>query len=216
MSNNSRRLILWRHGQTEWNIARRVQGQTDIPLDDQGRAQAVEAAARLAALKPDIIVSSDLSRAADTAKALSNFTGIEVKLDERLREMNFGEREGLTFKETIARWPNRNFWESTPENRIPGAETYEETADRFVSAVRDLLDVLQRGQTAVVVGHGAVLRVGAAKFLNFPSESWWTIGGLNNCAWSVLTETNFGPSSVWRITEWNAGQLPEPVLSDEE
>ncbi len=216
MNKNSRRLILWRHGQTEWNIARRVQGQTDIPLDEVGRAQAVEAAARLAALKPDLIVSSDLSRAADTARALSDFTGIGVQLDERLREMNFGEREGLTFQETIARWPGRDFWESTPENRIPGAETYDETADRFVAAVTDLLDVLQRGQTAVVVGHGAVLRVGAAKFLNFPTEAWWTIGGLNNCSWSVLTETNFGPSRVWRITEWNAGQLPEPVLSDEE
>lgn len=211
-----RRLVLWRHGQTEWNVARRVQGQTDVPLDEEGRAQAVEAAARLAALKPSLIVSSDLSRAADTAQALANFTGLTVRLDERLREMSFGEREGLTFSETLERFPGKKFWESTEDNRIPGAETYQETADRFQLAVSDVLSVLGSGETAVVVGHGAVLRVGAAKFLGLPEDSWWTMGGLNNCAWSVLTEANFRSSTVWRITEWNAGQLPEPVLSDEE
>jgi ribosome silencing factor RsfS/YbeB/iojap len=79
------RLVLWRHGQTVWNAERRFQGQSDIPLDEVGQAQAERAARLLAALRPDLIVSSDLSRAAQTAAPLSRLTGLEVTLDKDLR-----------------------------------------------------------------------------------------------------------------------------------
>jgi probable phosphoglycerate mutase len=79
------RLIIWRHGNTDWNAANRVQGQTDVPLNDLGREQALAAAPLLAALRPDAIVASDLSRAADTAAALAAPTGLPVRSDQRLR-----------------------------------------------------------------------------------------------------------------------------------
>ena len=107
----TRRIIIWRHGRTAWNLAGRVQGQTDVPLDDIGREQAREAAARLASLQPTRIVTSDLSRARETADELGQLTGLTVETDVRLRERSFGVREGLTmteaweqFPEHMARW----------------------------------------------------------------------------------------------------------------
>ena len=81
-----RRLVIWRHGRTTWNAEHRFQGQSDVPLDAVGVEQARRAAVELAALKPSVIVSSDLQRARDTAAALAAVTGLEVNLDRRLRE----------------------------------------------------------------------------------------------------------------------------------
>src|SRR5690606_18245837 len=90
------RLILWRHGHTEWNAERRVQGHSDVPLSALGHAQAAEAAPLLAAFAPDAIVSSDLRRCTETAAALARHTGLPVRRDPRLRERYYGEWEGLT------------------------------------------------------------------------------------------------------------------------
>lgn len=94
-----------RHGRTEWNAARRFQGQIDIPLSDEGREQALATAAALASEPLDAIVSSDLSRALDTAAAIAERHGLEVSADGRLREFAFGEWEGLTWDEIVARFP---------------------------------------------------------------------------------------------------------------
>lgn len=212
-----RRVICWRHGRTEWNVAGRVQGQTDIPLDEVGRRQAEEAAARLAALAPSRIVSSDLSRAADTARALARRVGLEVQTDPRLRELAFGAREGLTWQESWERFPDQmKAWSEGDETQIAGAETHAQAGARLDAALRDYLTELPLGETLVVVAHGAVLRTGILTFLGVPEESWRQFGGLANCHWSVLDEYRHGEWSQWRLSEWNAGTLPEPVLSDDE
>src|SRR5699024_3351020 len=95
----TRRLVFWRHGRTAWNAAGRVQGLSDIPLDEVGRRQAVNAAVLLAALEPVRIVSSHLERAIETAQVLGQVTGVPVEKEARLQEMNFGIREGLTMAE---------------------------------------------------------------------------------------------------------------------
>jgi broad specificity phosphatase PhoE len=213
----SREVILWRHGRTEWNVAGRVQGQSDIPLDDVGRDQARAAAARLAALVPDRIVSSDLVRAAETAQALGDLTGTPVELDPRLRELNFGDREGLTWRDAWARFPEgMKAWTQGDQTQIPGSETYRQAGERFAGALHDLLTDLPADGVLVVVAHGAVLRTGACSFLGIPEPHWGTFGGLGNCSWSVLEESRYGDRSQWRLTEWNAGTLPEPVMSDDE
>ena len=97
--------MLWRHGQTTWNAERRFQGQSDIPLDATGEAQAQRAARLLAGLHPDMIVSSDLSRAASTAAPLARLTGLDVILDKDLRERHGGCWEGLTDTEIRTRYP---------------------------------------------------------------------------------------------------------------
>ena len=112
--------MLWRHGQTTWNVEHRYQGQTDIPLDDTGIAQAKAAARRLAGLRPDALFSSDLSRAQQTAAALVKLTGLPVTLDKDLRERYGGDWEGLSDQEIRERYPaERAAWnppngEATP------------------------------------------------------------------------------------------------------
>ena len=213
----SRRIIVWRHGRTAWNVAGRVQGQSDVPLDDVGRQQARSAAARLATLSPSRIVTSDLSRAADTAAALGDLCGVAVETDQRLREMGFGAREGLTWAEAWEQMPEgMRAWQNGDDSQIAGSEGRLDTGHRFAAALREYADGLGVDETIVVVAHGAVARVGTCTFLGFPADTWGSFGGLNNCAWSVLEEVRNGSTARWRIAEWNAGTLPEPVMSDDE
>lgn len=213
----SRRIVLWRHGRTAWNVAGRVQGQTDVPLDKFGREQAFESGARLAALKPSRIVTSDLSRAADTAAVLGELCGLPVEPDPRIREMHFGAREGLTWSESFERMPEAMAaWLDGDETQVEGSETHAEAGQRFAVALHEHADAMAPDDILVVVAHGAVSRVGACAFLGFPHESWGSFGALGNCSWSVLEEVRYGSRLRWRIVEWNAGTLPEPVLSDDD
>jgi probable phosphoglycerate mutase len=217
--------VLWRHGQTVWNAERRFQGQSDIPLDEVGQAQAERAARLLAALRPDLIVSSDLSRAAQTAAPLSRLTGLELTLDKDLRERSGGCWEGLTDTEIRTRYPVEHAsW--TP----PDGEPSTLVADRVAGALLRVAEaVLARGDDpprppragsepgfvtglAVVVSHGAALRLGMSRLLGMPEELSGVLGPLSNCSWSVLGR-RYGR---WRLVEHNAGTLPEPVvLSDD-
>lgn len=203
----SRRVVCWRHGQTVWNVETRFQGQTDIPLNDTGRAQAVRAARMLAALEPDAIISSDLQRAAETAAALGRITGLPVTQHKDLRERSGGEWEGLTGAEIRAGWPEEYMkWQP------PGGEPVEEVADAVAGAIERSVAELPPGGLLVAVGHGASLRLGIARLLGLPEDSWDALGGLSNCSWSVVGEGRRG----WRLLEHNAGSLPEPVMGDDQ
>ena len=198
--------MLWRHGQTIWNVERRFQGQTDIPLDDTGEAQAEYAARRLATLRPDVIFSSDLTRAAGTAAPLAKLTGLAVILDKDLRERSGGSWEGLTDREIAERYPTeRASWNP------PDGEPTTAVADRVAGALRRVADHVADGGLAVVVSHGAALRLGMARILGLTEDVFGVLGPLSNCAWSVVGLRN----GRWRLLEHNAGTLPEPVIGDD-
>ena len=198
--------MLWRHGQTIWNVERRFQGQTDIPLDDTGEAQAEYAARRLATLRPDAIFSSDLTRAAGTAAPLARLTGLAVTLDKDLRERSGGSWEGLTDREIAERYPaERASWNP------PDGEPTAAVADRVAGALRRVADTVADGGLAVVVSHGAALRLGMARVLGLTEDVFGVLGPLSNCAWSVVGLRN----GRWRLLEHNAGTLPEPVIGDD-
>jgi len=203
--------VLWRHGQTVWNAEHRFQGQSDIPLDEVGQAQAERAARLLAALRPDLIVASDLSRAAQTAAPLSRLTSLEVTLDKDLRERSGGRWEGLTDTEIRTRYPaDHASW--TPPDGEPSAVV----AERVAGALHRIAEATaQPGLTtglAVVVSHGAALRLGMSRLLGMPEDLFGVLGPLSNCSWSVLGRRH----GRWRLVEHNAGTLPEPVvLSDD-
>jgi broad specificity phosphatase PhoE len=204
-------LVLWRHGQTTWNAEHRFQGQTDIPLDPTGQGQAEQAARRLATLRPAAIVASDLTRAQQTAAALARLTGLAVSPDTDLRERFGGDWEGLSDAEIRERYPaERVTWNP------PNGEPTPVVADRVAGALTRIADALGDGQLAVVVGHGAALRLGIERVLGLHPESAPTLGGLVNCSWSVLERRE----DHWRLMEYNVVAqtevLPEPVTGDDQ
>jgi probable phosphoglycerate mutase len=162
-----------RHGETDWNAEARLQGQRDIPLNDFGRVQAEEAGARLRGLVlhyEDLdYVASPLSRTRDTMELMREAIGLAPRAyreDERLKELTFGDWEGLTWKEIRDRDPEgaaareADKWGFTP----PGGESYAMLADR----VRPFLEDLRRD--SVVVSHGGVARVLLAMLGHVPAE----------------------------------------------
>jgi probable phosphoglycerate mutase len=194
-------LVVWRHGLTTYNLERRFQGQSDVPLNEVGRAHAAQSARYLAALRPSAIYSSDLSRATATAEALARLTGLPVYLDKDLRERSGGSWEGLTAAEIAERYPvERATW--TP----PDGETAVAVADRASAALDRIADGMPGGSLAVVVGHGAALGLAIARLLGVPSEPR-VLGPFGNCHWSVLSRRG----TRWRLLEHNVGLLPEPV-----
>jgi broad specificity phosphatase PhoE len=198
--------VLWRHGQTMWNAEHRFQGQTDIPLDETGEAQAEYAAQRLATLRPTAIFASDLSRAQQTAAPLARLTGLPVTSDKALRERSGGDWEGLTDAEINERYPaERAAWDP------PNGESTAAVADRMSAALTRVADTVEAGQLVVVVSHGGALRIGMERLLGLPADGVSVLGPLANCSWSVLSVT----SGHWRLLEYNAGTLPEPVIGDD-
>ncbi|WP_190156858.1 histidine phosphatase family protein [Streptomyces litmocidini] len=210
---SGRRIVLWRHGQTSWNLERRFQGSTDIELTETGVAQARRAARLLAALKPDAIVASDLKRAAATAAELASITGHTVAHDSALRETYAGEWQGLTHDEIVARYGEQYAaWKRGEPVRRGGGELETEVADRAAPVVLEHADKLPEDGTLVVVSHGGTIRTTIGRLLGLEAGHWESLGGLSNCCWSVLGEGARG----WRLMEHNAGTLPEPVLGDDD
>jgi len=143
-------LYLVRHGETDWNAQRRIQGATDIPLNDRGRAQAAHAADLLARRGWDAVISSPLSRAYETASIIAARVGLpEPETDPRLVERNYGEAEGLTIEEVDERFPGG----AEP----PGRERPEAVAARAMAALVDIAEAHPE-QAVIVVAHGGLIR----------------------------------------------------------
>ncbi len=197
-------LYLLRHGQSEWNAARRLQGATEVPLNDVGRAQAESVAQQLVGefASAPYVVSSDLSRASDTADAVGTALGATPVLDERLRERSFGVWEGTTEEERLASDPDdiaRWYRGETP--RIAGFEDTQTLAERLIAATdHALADAGDRD--VLVVSHGSALRVLVNALLGLPVAAR-PLGGLDNAHWSVVTPQRDGG---WTLARHNVGR----------
>lgn len=152
------RIVAIRHGETDWNLATRVQGQLDIPLNATGRWQVGRLAQAVAEEGIDAVYSSDLLRALETARAVAGGCSCEVVTDTGLRERGFGEFEGLTFAEIGERWPELSVrWRRRePTFGPPGGETLNHFCERSVGTARRLAK-RHPGQTIAIVAHGGVL-----------------------------------------------------------
>ncbi len=204
-----RRLILLRHGRTEWNANRRYQGQLDPPLDEVGQAQAIEAAALVASMHPDVLVSSDLQRASQTAAKIASLTGLPLRVDARLRERHLGHWQGLTREEVAARFPEEfTDWQAGRDVHRRGGESRPEVAARALAVLAELPGT----GLIVLVSHGATSLCLSAALLGLP-QTPSVLGPLANCHWSELRETDFG----WTLRAHNAGPpgLVIPVLPAE-
>lgn len=183
---------LVRHGQTDWNAERRLQGSTDIPLNDVGRGQARDAVAILEAYAWDAVVSSPLSRAAETADLIAEGLGLTVsRRVPELTERSFGPAEGM---------------QAGPELealRVPGgfkgAESEDEAADRGLAALEALAEEY-RGQRVLVVTHGTLLRVSLSRAIG------QALASVDNAA---LNLAHHHAVDGWKLEYFNG----EPVLA---
>jgi probable phosphoglycerate mutase len=197
------RLLLWRHGRTTWNDVGRFQGQADPPLDDVGLRQARLAGPAVAALEPEVVVTSDLRRCIATADTL----GLPRRVDERLREISLGAWSGLTAVEAARRFPDEDAaWRRGEDVRRGGGETYAEVAVRAGAVLDDLYAEglpARRDGLIVFVLHGGTARALIGRLLGLPPSLWWRFGPLGNCRWSQLRRHG----SIYRLVEHNAGVL---------
>lgn len=198
------RLVLLRHGRTEWNVNGRFQGQADVPLDEIGRGQAQAAARNVADFAPVALFSSDLARTYQTAEPLAALTGLEIQTDKRLREIHVGSWEGLHGDEIRAQHPDlaERVWRGEDVRRSPTGESPREVADRVAEALTEIAETADDESTIAVVTHGLAGRVGACQFVGLPFEHWRLFGGLANCAWISLDRHRSG--AYWRIETYNA------------
>lgn len=198
-----RRVLVWRHGRTRWNVEHRFQGQADPPLDEVGRLQAAVSARLLVAYSPSSIISSDLARAVQTARPLSELVGLPVILDQRLRERSLGEWEGLTRDEVVRRHPEQYArWLAGRDAPQPGGERRAELGARSLAAVAGA-----EGETVVLVTHSATAMALIGGLLRLPVTGWRAVGPLGNGRWSELTADEHG----WRLRGHNLGPLGSAV-----
>lgn len=197
-----RRLVLLRHGQTAWNAAHRAQGHADVDLDEVGHAQAQSAAATLAQLKPAALWSSDLARAASTAKLVARATRLEVTYDERLREFDLGERTGITMLDYEADHPDEYaLFRAGQYDVVPGGEPAPEVIARMQAGIKDALGSVNPGELVIVVTHGAALKLTLLALLDLPQSGAAVFRAMDNCGWAILEETP--PAGRLRLTAYN-------------
>ena len=141
-----------------------------------------------------LLVTSDLARARETAAFLEKQTGLSAVEDPRWREFDLGARTGLTLAEFGEHMGVEfdGWWDVHAHIEVPGAETPDELAARVLPAFEDVLERLGEGETAVVVTHGASLRVAIAGILGWPLETAGDIEAMHNCGWATMSETGAG------------------------
>ena len=203
-----RRLILLRHGQTDYNVTGRMQGHLDSVLTSVGHEQAAAAAPVLAALEPDRVVSSDLQRAVDTAEVVGAACGLAVKFDARLRETHLGEWQGHTVAEIDGDYPGAiAAWRSDPTWAPPGGESRVAVVARSRPVVDELdaefADSDKASSTVLLVAHGGLIAGLVTGLMELPTEVWPSFGGLGNCRWAVLARRADHPR--WRLAGYNVG-----------
>ena len=202
------RLIIWRHGRTEWNQASRFQGQADIGLDSAGVLQAKRAAEVLASYQPTAIVASDLLRTRQTAEALAEVTGLPITTDPRLREIHVGSWEGLTGEEVRAADPDLALRLRTGEDvrRSATGESVAEVGERAGAALAEIAETADDGATVVVAMHGLSGRAAICRLLGHPAENWKLFGSLDNCCWAMVEWHRGG--GYWRVASYNVSAAP--------
>ena len=170
------RLILVRHGQTEWNAGGRYQGQSNVALSDTGRKQARFLAERFPVKQLDAIYTSDLDRAKETAECVGERFGVAVRPEKAFRELSFGDWEGLTYQEISSRWPKEaeKLFTAPDELVIPHGETFRELQKRALDKIH-LLYENHIDQTVAVFAHGAINKTILAGLMHIPLHYLWSL-----------------------------------------
>ena len=166
-------VYLIRHGETYWNCEKRLQGQLDSPLTEEGLRQSRALAGKLSALRFDAVYSSDLERARHTVSIITSLSDhTAIRYDDRIRERHFGDFQGLTWEEISAKYPDEADRElsGNPGNQVPGGESKYQLLARTLAFFDDIV-VRHAEQKVMVVSHGGVLNVWTKHVLRLPLET---------------------------------------------
>lgn len=199
------RIIVLRHGETPHNAAGIWQGHLDVELSPVGVEQARAVAPVLAQRRPDLIVTSDLARAAATADMVADLLGVSARRDERFREIHVGQWQGRTAAQVRAEYPVDADKLVTGEDFRRGGtgESVADVATRTLAAVQDVLAELPDDGLALIVSHGVSARALCAELVGIGQrQAWLQLGGLRNCHFAELGQVSSG---AWRIDAWNVG-----------
>lgn len=178
-------IYLMRHGETDWNIVRRMQGRSDIPLNKTGLRQARQAAAGMESLPIDRILTSPLRRARQTAQAVAAGRGVPVLIEERLVEMGFGDLEGKLLEE----YPEYQCIFTDPERYVPlgDGESYAELDARCGRVLDEVIRPLEGSyHDLLICSHGALIKGIVRRLLDRPLSQFWIDPPQPNCSCTVL------------------------------
>ncbi|WP_338560938.1 2,3-diphosphoglycerate-dependent phosphoglycerate mutase GpmB [Erwinia sp. E_sp_B04_7] len=209
-------VYLVRHGETLWNAARRIQGQSDSALTKKGEQQAHQVGERVKHLGITHVIASDLGRTQRTAEIIADACGCRVKLDPRLRELNMGVLEQRPLDELTAEeesW-RKTLVDGTENGRIPQGESMTEMAERMHKALNACLD-LPEGSRPLIVSHGMALGVLVSTLLGLPAHAERRLR-LRNCSISRIDHQQ----SAWLAEGWvvetagDVSHLDQPALDE--
>jgi len=194
------RLVLWRHGVTDWNEKGIFQGGADIPLNERGHDQVVAAAPEVVALHPSAVYVSPLIRARQTAQAYVDITGAQMHVDNRLTEINVGTWVGESLASVTVLDPaaGADMVAGRDYRRSPTGETMTEVGLRVAECLREIADA-HPGETVLVVSHGGAIRMGIATILGWPYSASIQLAGMANAAWSIVAKSR----KNWRLEAYN-------------
>ncbi len=207
-------LLLVRHGQTAWNKERRFLGRSDIPLDEEGQAQAASVAEALATVELSAVYTSHLKRAAATADAICAQRGLDATRIPDLQELDQGKLEGMSGSDLHAAYPDfLEAWISDPaDTRVPGGETLRECQVRVLSATRAIMEAHAPGPPVAIVTHRMVLSCIICEALGLPLRMWRLIGqrntAVNLLSWS---EGRFCVHRLNDTTHLGVVEVPPPM-----
>jgi probable phosphoglycerate mutase len=211
------RLYIFRHGETDWNLQHRIQGHTDVSLNLRGRRQARDLAERLESHPIEALLTSDLTRARQTAEIVAGRLRVPLFVDARLREACLGEAEGMTVSEVIAHF-GEDAWRTWCSNRpgdwhfrFPNGEQKQQTLARARAGLEEFLTGASFQHIAICT-HGGVIRT-LVSSLNPPGGPPVAI---QNCSVHILDRDEATPGPIWRycmnLLEQgdSSGDLPPP------
>lgn len=176
-------LYIMRHGQTDWNVKHKMQGRTDIPLNDTGRKMAADAAEEYKDVHFDICFCSPLVRAKETAGIFLKNRDIPIVTDDRLMEMSFGEFEGVEDSFKIPDCPINTLFREPEKYTAPpgGAESFEHLFSRTGEFLREkVYPLLEQEKDVLIIGHGAMNCSIVCQVKNIPIKDFWS-AGIENC-----------------------------------
>lgn len=176
-------LYIMRHGETDWNVRHKLQGHTDVPLNDNGRKMAKDAAEKYKDVHFDVCYCSPLIRAKETAEIFLNGRDVPIITDDRLQEMSFGEFEGLAYSFEIPNCPINTLFLKPEDYTDPpgGAESFDELFARTGEFLRETaMPLVDAGKDVLIVGHGAMNCSIVCQVRNIPVKDFWK-AGIDNC-----------------------------------